>query len=275
MRSLLVAALGSTLAFTGSAFAQQPSGSLSSSPSASPSTPKNPGATDQNGGMAQTQQQVRQDLQQAGFKNIQFVESAFLIQATNKDGNNVVMMISPHQIDATETLNLGPSGQQNASSTTGSVGRTAAVTAVAQPAPAVREDAAQLTSDKASLERQIKRLEADEANLKSDTASGRMSAESKDALKVYTDKHAVKGEKKDMIADKSGSLQMQEDKAALQRALKRLNSEEASLKTDTASGRMSAESKDAEKVYKDRQAGQGEKKDIAADKSKVQADQKK
>ena len=75
-------------------------------------------------------------------------------------------------------------------------------TAFAQPSPAVKEDQAQLTSDKAALHRELEQLEADEAALKSDTASGRMSAESKDAYEVYLDRQAVKGEKKVIAADK-------------------------------------------------------------------------
>jgi hypothetical protein len=143
------------------------------------------------------------------------------------------------------------------------------VTAIAKSSPAANEAAAQLQSDKAALQRALKRLEADEATLKSDTASVKMSAESKDAMKVYTDAQAIKGEKKDIAADKLGSLQMKGDKAALQRALSRLEADEATLKSDTASGRMSAESKDAMKAYIDEQAVKGEKKDIAADKTKV------
>ena len=141
--------------------------------------------------------------------------------------------------------------------------------AIAQPSPAVKEVAAQMKSDKAGLQHILKRLEADEATLKSDTASGRMSAESKDAMKVYTQERADKGEKKDIAADKSGSLQLKSDKATLQHALKRLGADEATLKSDTASGRMSAESKDAMKVYTQELAEKGENKDIAIDKEKV------
>lgn len=151
----------------------------------------------------------------------------------------------------------------------------AAVTATAQPSPAVREDTAQMTLDKAALQRQITRLDADEARLKADTASGKMSAESKDAFAVYQAKEAIKGENHTIATDKAASLQMTSDKAALQRQLKRLDLAEARLKSDTASGRMAAESKDAERVYKDQQALKGEKKDIAADASKLIADQKK
>jgi hypothetical protein len=140
---------------------------------------------------------------------------------------------------------------------------------------AVKEDAAQLKSDKAALQRQLKRLEADEARLKSDTASGRMSAESKDAYEVYKAKEAIKGEKKDIAADKAASLQKKSDKAALQRQVKRLEAAEARLKSDTMSGKMAAVSDDAERFYKDRQAIKAEEKQIAADKAKLLTDQKK
>ena len=79
----------------------------------------------------------------------------------------------------------------------------AAVIAIAQPSPAVKDDEAQLKSDKAALQRQIKRLEAAEARLKENTKEGRMSAESKDSEKVYEDKQNVKGLKKDIAADKA------------------------------------------------------------------------
>ena len=151
----------------------------------------------------------------------------------------------------------------------------AAVAAVAQPSLAVKEDQAQLKADKAALQRQIKRLEADEARLKSDAAEGRMSAESKDAYEVYKAKQAVKGEKKDISADKSASLQMKADKAALQRQIKRLEVAEARLKENTKEGRTSAESKDSSKVYEDKQNVEGLKKDIAADKANLKTDQEK
>ncbi len=143
-----------------------------------------------------------------------------------------------------------------------------AATAFAQSSMEVREDAAQLSADKAALQRQLMRLDADESRLKADTASGRMSAESKDAYAVYTGKQAIIGEKKDMEADKKASLQMKSDKAALQRQMKRLDVAEARIKADTKEGKMSAESKDAERVYKDQQAVKAEKKQILADPKK-------
>ena len=49
-----------------------------------------------------------------------------------------------------------------------------AITATAQTSLSIKEDAMQLKSDKASLQRQIKRLDANEARMKADTASGRI-----------------------------------------------------------------------------------------------------
>jgi len=150
-----------------------------------------------------------------------------------------------------------------------------AVTAFAQPSLAVKEDAAQLKSDKAALHRQINRLESDEERLKSDTASGRMSAESKDAYEVYLDRTAIKGEKKDIAADQAASLQMKADKEALRRQLKRLELAEKRIKADAKDGKMAAESPDAERVYKDRQAIRAEKKEIVTDVTKLKADERK
>ena len=146
--------------------------------------------------------------------------------------------------------------------------------AIAQGSAAAKEDTAQLQSDKAALKRQISRLEADEARLKSDTASGRMSAESRDAYQVYTGKQAIEGTKKVIAVDKESSMQMKSDKAALHRQIKRLDIAEERLKSDTDAGKMASMSKDSEKVFKDKQAVGGEKKAVATDSMKIKADMK-
>jgi len=147
-------------------------------------------------------------------------------------------------------------------------------TAAAQPL-VVKEDAAQYAADKAALQRQLNRLYVDEAQLKKDRASGRMSAVSRDALEVYRAQRAVKGEKTAIADDKAASLQMQADRAALQRQIQRLQLAEARLKADREEGKMAAMSSDAERVYKDEQAIKGENKDIAADQAKLKTDRRK
>ena len=157
-----------------------------------------------------------------------------------------------------------------------------AVSAAAQTTLPVKEDRAQLASDKSALQRQITRLEADEARLEFDTNSGRMSAESKDSYEVYRARHAVKAEEKQIAADKTAAfqmkaakLQMKADKAALHRQVRRLELAEARLKADTREGKMAAESKDSTRVYQDGRIIKGEKKDIAADNAKLKTDQTK
>lgn len=140
------------------------------------------------------------------------------------------------------------------------------IAAVASPI-AVRENAAQLKADEAALQRQLRRLQDDQATLKADTMSGRMSAESKDAYAVYRAEQAVKGERKDIAADKAGSLQMKADEDGLHREVRRLELAEARLKADTQEGRMAAESADAERVYQDQLAVKAEQKQIMADKT--------
>jgi hypothetical protein len=138
-----------------------------------------------------------------------------------------------------------------------------AVITIDQASIAAKE--AQLASDKAALQRALKRLEADEAKLNADNASGEMAAESKDSMQLYRDQQAIKGLMKDVAADKLGSLQLRLDKAALWRALGRLEADEEKLKLDKASGKMAAESKDSIQVYRDQQVIKGDTNAIAAD----------
>jgi hypothetical protein len=48
-----------------------------------------------------SQDEVRQDLQQAGFNNIEF-ESAYVVRATNSNGDKLVMTITPDSVRAVE-----------------------------------------------------------------------------------------------------------------------------------------------------------------------------
>ena len=149
------------------------------------------------------------------------------------------------------------------------------VPAIAAQPLAVNEASAQLKADQDALQRQLTRLQADQVRLKKDTASGRMSAESKDAYEVYNAQQATAGEAKVIASDEAGSLQMKSDEAALQRQIKRLNAAIARNKADYSEGKMAAESSDAEKVYLDKMAIQGEKKDLSQDKVRLEAAQKK
>lgn len=57
---------------------------------------------------AALQQQVTQNLQQSGFTDIKIMPDSFLVQAKDKSGNPITMMINPDSV--TEVLALGTSG---------------------------------------------------------------------------------------------------------------------------------------------------------------------
>lgn len=149
------------------------------------------------------------------------------------------------------------------------------VTAAAQPAAAVKQDALQLKADKEALHGELRQLKADEAKLESDAASGRMSAMSSDSYEVYLDRRAIAGEKIDIARDKPGSLQMRADREALDRQVAQLRLDEKHLKSDAAEGRLAATSPDAQRVYDDRQAIKAERIQITADQARLRADERK
>lgn len=149
----------------------------------------------------------------------------------------------------------------------------ASLTAAAQPAAAVKQDALQLKADQEALQDELRQLKADEAKLESDAASGRMSATSSDSYEVYLDRRAIAGEKKDIARDRPGSLQMKTDREALDRQVAQLRLDEKHLKSDAAEGRLAATSPDAQRVYDDRQAIKAERIQIAADRARLRADE--
>lgn len=53
---------------------------------------------------ANIQAQVKSNLEQAGFKNVQIMPSSFMVRATDKDGNPVMMVINPDSLTAVTEL---------------------------------------------------------------------------------------------------------------------------------------------------------------------------
>jgi hypothetical protein len=146
--------------------------------------------------------------------------------------------------------------------------------AVAQSSAAANEDQAQRKADTSALSREKAQLKLDEKTLRSDTRSGRMAAESPDEEKIYRDRQAVSGARKDVAGDKPGSLQSESDTASLRRENEISNADARRWAADSKSGRMAAESPDAEKVYRDQQTVEGEENAIATDRARLKADQK-
>ena len=94
MRShrLLSTAMAATLLMGGAAFAQSPYSSSPSSPSSTQSPSSSMSSPASSGSF--NQDSVRSNLQKAGFSNIQFVQRAYLVQATSPSGDNVVMALN-------------------------------------------------------------------------------------------------------------------------------------------------------------------------------------
>src|SRR5438105_11206424 len=99
-----------------------------------------------------------------------------------------------------------------------------------------------------------------------------MAAESPDEEKIYKDRQAVSGEDKDIAGDTARSLQRNSDTTSLRRENENAKADAATWAADARSGRMAAESTDAENVYKDQQAITGQENAITADRAKLKAD---
>ncbi|NYZ11435.1 hypothetical protein HL658_02650 [Azospirillum sp. RWY-5-1] len=114
MRSLILPAFAIAALATGPALAQ--SGQSGGSQSG------NKQATSQNHAAAMSQDTLRKQLQQAGFKNIQVIDAAYLVQAQTQDGNTVFMTINPPSMSGSS----GASGSQagaGSGSASGSAGK--------------------------------------------------------------------------------------------------------------------------------------------------------
>jgi hypothetical protein len=81
-------------------------------------------------GMA-PQQALTKDLQKAGFTNIQVEPEAFMVHATNSEGQHVLMRITPDSVESVTAMKTGGNGSSggsnsasNGSSTNGHTGTT-------------------------------------------------------------------------------------------------------------------------------------------------------
>lgn len=112
----LLAATGLTLALALPAAAQSTQ-SQSSSNSAMSSGQQ--GSQNSQGNM-HIRQQVKQDLEHAGFTNVQVMPESFLVRAKDKQGRPVMMVINPDSITAvTEVGGNGQSGMSGNGSGSG------------------------------------------------------------------------------------------------------------------------------------------------------------
>ncbi|PSC06484.1 hypothetical protein SLNSH_04190 [Alsobacter soli] len=115
--------LGILVAVAGLGLAS-PALAQSSTSGTSPATPAPSASAQPGAGMSAGQnsqaaaQKIKQDLQSAGFKDVNVVAQSFVVQAKTKDGNPVVMTIGPHGMSVFEAMN---SSSGNSTDQTGSI----------------------------------------------------------------------------------------------------------------------------------------------------------
>ena len=68
---------------------------------------------------ADTQQKIRQSLEQSGFKDIRVVPETFVVRAQAPDGSHIVMLLSPDQMTEVVTPNTSQGMQGNGSQSFG------------------------------------------------------------------------------------------------------------------------------------------------------------
>ena len=125
MVSKFLAATGLILAFALPAAAQSTQSPPHSSPGSTNPEQQSSAAGGQNN-MA-VQQHMKQDLEQAGFTNVQVMPESFLVRAHDKQGRPVMMVINPDSITAvTQVSGSGQSGSgSSGDNKSGSNGATA------------------------------------------------------------------------------------------------------------------------------------------------------
>lgn len=114
MKSLLAGASLLVLALS-PAFAQS---------TQSPSSPaqSNTQANANSTGNLAAAHKIKDDLQKAGFTNVEVVAESFVVQAKSKDGDPVLMTIGPHGMSVFEAMNNNNRSGSGSNSTTGSTG---------------------------------------------------------------------------------------------------------------------------------------------------------
>jgi hypothetical protein len=94
MRIPVFPIIGSLVLLAAPAFAQ-PAGTTTAQPSgASPSS----NLPDDTKLTLDTQQKLRQSLEESGFKNVKVTAETYVVHAKAPDGSHIVMMVSPDQI---------------------------------------------------------------------------------------------------------------------------------------------------------------------------------
>jgi hypothetical protein len=109
IKTIQYTALASALLLTaGSAAWAQTYGTQGEFNAVNPSNPSALGQSSPGTISSDTQQKIRQSLEQSGFKNIQVLPEAYVIRALAPNGDRVAMLLTPDQVTEVVAGNAGP-----------------------------------------------------------------------------------------------------------------------------------------------------------------------
>ena len=117
MQNLTLAMIGAASLFAVPAFAQSSSKNSTSSTGNSNTSASNQQMSSQD--LQKSQQKITQDLKSDGYTNVKVVPDSFLVHATNKHNQPVVMIINPDSVFAVTQLSGKNANSANASGTSG------------------------------------------------------------------------------------------------------------------------------------------------------------
>jgi hypothetical protein len=122
MKPFFLPALAVTLALSAPAFAQSETGTRSSQTPAATESQSGNGhsSTASKANNLLTIDKLKQDLQKAGFTDIQVLSDSFVVQAKDKDGNPTVMSLSPGGVFAISAMQNNQEKQAKAGSSSNS-----------------------------------------------------------------------------------------------------------------------------------------------------------
>lgn len=118
MTGMKYAALASVFLLTAgpAAWAQNYGPNSGTTGNTNPGTQSLGQSSDSDGITADTQQKIRQSLEQSGFKSVQVMPQSYVVRAQAPDGSHIVMFMSPDRFTAVAfpNANQGMSGNQSA-----------------------------------------------------------------------------------------------------------------------------------------------------------------
>ena len=116
MKPVILPVLAAALALATPALAQSPTGSTAQTPPAATEPSQQQEGSPSHSSNLLTISKLKQDLQKAGFTDIQIIADSFVIQAKDKEGNPTILSLSPGGVFAISAIQSNQEKQAKAGS---------------------------------------------------------------------------------------------------------------------------------------------------------------